>query len=93
MRFLDFVRWPWWQRASLLPVIIVVYIGALFWVALTSWPPRPQLALASPASVGRWNGTAPALLIRDEHILERSQQRAGGGGLSVPRRDDHRHLC
>jgi hypothetical protein len=32
MRFFDFVRWPCWQLAWMLPVIIVVYIGALLWV-------------------------------------------------------------
>jgi hypothetical protein len=31
MRFFDFVR-CWWQRAWMLPVIIVVYIGPLLWV-------------------------------------------------------------
>jgi ABC-type Fe3+ transport system permease subunit len=47
MRFFDFVRRPWWQRAWLLPVIIVVYIGALLWVALISWRTK---ATSSPPS-------------------------------------------
>jgi hypothetical protein len=42
MRFFDFGRWPWWQRAWMLPLIIVVYIGALLWVALISWRPKAK---------------------------------------------------
>jgi hypothetical protein len=40
-----------------------------------------------------WNRTAPAQLIGHTHILERSKQRSGARGLSVPQRDYHGHLC
>jgi hypothetical protein len=40
MRFFNFVRQPWRQRAWLLPAIVVSYLCALLWVLLTSRQPR-----------------------------------------------------